>query len=421
MIYKLIIILFTAIVTGGICFAQESETTIADDWKPSILNQPRQQYPQVNSQGYARFRIMAPNAQRVSVNIGRTRLTKGEDGAWTGTTANPLDEGFHYYRVTVDGASFTDPGTLTFYGSSRLESGIEIPAHDQDFYTIKDVPQGNIRQDRFYSQSTNAWRRIFVYTPQDYDKNTSTRYPVLYLQHGGGEDETGWPVQGMTDIIMDNLIAEGKSKPFIIVMASSSVGGGGARGVQRGAILARGGVPGAAIAPGGTTRRGARGGTGARRGTSGRGGRSFNFDAFQTVLIDEMIPYIDANYRTLSDQPNRAMAGLSMGGMQTRTITLANLDKFSHIGIFSGGSISTEDVDNTPDFKQKVKLVFVGYGSRELGNRVGGGVGGDPKVNTEALKQAGINSAFYVSQNTAHEWLTWRRCLYQFAPFLFQN
>jgi enterochelin esterase-like enzyme len=134
-----------------------------------------------------------------------------------------------------------------------------------------------------------------------------------------------------------------------------------------------------------------------------------------------LIPYIDANYRTLTDQAHRAMAGLSMGGMATRQITLANLDMFSHIGIFSGGSISMDDVDNTPGFKDKVKLVFVGYGSRELGNRVGGGVGGDPKENTAALKQAGINSAFYVSENTAHEWLTWRRCLHQFAQLLFQE
>ncbi|MBN2589765.1 MAG: hypothetical protein JXA96_07875 [Sedimentisphaerales bacterium] len=428
--HKLIIIVLAAIISCGICFAQTDQPTIADDWKPSSLNQFGEQYPQVNSQGYARFRIVAPQAQNVSINIGGTQLTKGDDGAWTGTTARALDEGFHYYHLTIDGATVNDDGTLTFYGSSRLESGIEIPAHDQDFYTIKDVPHGHIRQDRFYSKSTSAWRRIFVYTPPEYDKNTSARYPVLYLQHGGGEDETGWPIQGLTDIIMDNLIAEGKAKPFIIVMASSSAGGGGARGgARQGGMPARGavrGIPGAAMAPAAGARAGSRGGmmgggAGARRGGGGRGGMSFNFDAFQTILIDEMIPYIDANYRTLANQPNRAMAGLSMGGMQTRTITLANLDKFSNIGIFSGGSISMDDVNNTPGFKDKVKLVFVGYGSRELGNRVGGGVGGDPKENAEALKQAGINSAFYVSENTAHEWLTWRRSLYQFAQLAFQD
>ena len=167
------------VIATGICLAQESQANIADDWKPSSLNQYGEQYPQINSQGYARFRINAPQAQNVSVNIGGTQLTKGEDGFWTGTTARPLDEGFHYYHLNIDGATVNDDGTLTFYGSSRLESGIEIPAHDQDFYTLKEVPHGHIRQDRFYSSSTGAWRRIFVYLPPDYDTNTSARYPVL--------------------------------------------------------------------------------------------------------------------------------------------------------------------------------------------------------------------------------------------------
>jgi enterochelin esterase family protein len=285
-----------------------------------------------------------------------------------------------------------------------LESGIEIPAHDQDFYALKDVPHGQIRQNRFYSKIGNGWRRIFVYTPPDYDKNTAARYPVLYLQHGGGEDETGWPIQGMTDLIMDNLIAEGKARPFIIVMASSGTGGGGRRG----------GPP---AATAGATNQAARGPAGGRGGLAG-----FNFTTgFGRVLTEELIPFIEANYRTRTDQPNRAMAGLSMGAMATRQITLAHLDKFSHIGLFSGGSISEEDVNTAANFKEKVKLVFVGYGSRELGNRVGGGVGGDPKANTEALKAAGINSVFYVSPNTAHEWLSWRRSLHQFAPLLFKN
>jgi enterochelin esterase-like enzyme len=410
--HMLVIIFIATVITCGTCLAQEPQSAPADDWKPSILNQAGQQYPQVNSEGYARFRIVAPQAQNVSINIGGTRLTKGEDGVWTGTTARPLDEGFHYYHLTIDSATVNDNGTLCFYGSSRLESGIEIPAYDQDFYTLKDIPHGQIRQDRFYSRIGNGWRRIFVYTPPDYDKNATARYPVLYLQHGGGEDETGWPVQGMTDIIMDNLIAEGKARPFIIVMASSSVGSGAPRGGGRG-MGARG-----STAPGAAARSGARN---ERRG--GRGGiASFDFNSgFGRVLTEELIPYIDANYRTLADQAHRSMAGLSMGGMATRQITLAHLDMFSHIGIFSGGSISMEDVNNTSGFREKVKLVFVGYGSRELGNRVGGGVGGDPKVNAEELKQAGINSVFYVSPNTAHEWLSWRRDLHEFAPLLFRD
>ncbi len=408
---------FVSVLSSQLCVAQTNEP--ASDWKASSWNQPGQQYPQVNSQGYARFRIVAPNAQSVTVNIGGVRLIKGEDGVWTGTTPQPMEEGFHYYHLSIDGAAVNDPGTLCFYGSSRLESAVEIPAHDQDFYALKDVPHGHILQDRYYSKVANGWRRIFVYTPPGYDKNPNTRYGVLYLQHGGGEDETGWPLQGKTDLIMDNLIAEGKAKPFLIVMESSGVGGGGPRGGARG-VGARG--PGAAPAGGTNQTRGAtEGGRGGRMG--GRGGVA-NMDftsGFGRLLIEDLIPYIDANYRTLADQPHRAMAGLSMGGMATRQITLANLDKFAYIGIFSGGSISTDDVDKAPGFKQKVKLVFVGYGSIELTNRVGGGVGGDPKVNTEAIKQAGINSVFYVSPNTRHEWLTWRRSLHEFAPLLFRD
>jgi len=382
--HTLIIILLTAVITGGICLAQTDQPTITEDFKPSTLNQPGREYPQVNSQRYARFRIEAPEAKSVRVSLGgRERggfsLDKGEDGVWTGITQKPLDEGFHYYHLTVDGGTFNDPGTLNFYGSTRWESGIEIPAHDQDFYALKDVPHGRVQQILFPSKSTNTSRRAFVYTPPDYDKDLTKRYPVLYLQHGWGEDETAWSNQGHANLIMDNLIAEGKIRLFLIVMTY-----GMTNEIRFGGL------------------------------------RNFKIDPFQTVLVDELIPYIDANFRTLSDQPNRAMAGLSMGGMETKSITLKNLDKFSHIGLFSGGTISLEDVNNTPGFKEKVKLVFVSYGSRELS----GGRdrrGGDPKANADALKQAGINSFFYVSPDTAHEFQSWRRSLHEFAQLLFKE
>jgi enterochelin esterase-like enzyme len=382
--HRLIIILLVVVITGGICLAQTDQPTIKEDFKPSTLNQPGQEYPQVNSQGYARFRITAPQAQNVRVSLGGLErggfsLDKGEDGVWTGVTQKPLDEGFHYYHLTVDGGTFNDPGTLNFYGSTRWESGIEIPAHDQDFYALKDIPHGRVQQILFPSKSTNTSRRAFVYTPPDYDKYLTRRYPVLYLQHGWGEDETAWSNQGHANLIMDNLIAEGKIRPFLIVMTY-----GMTNEIRFGGL------------------------------------RNFDIGPFQTVLVEELIPYIDANFRTLSDQPHRAMAGLSMGGMETKSIALKNLDKFSHIGLFSGGTISLDDVNDTPDFKEKVKLVFVSYGSRELG----GGrrrFGGDPKANADALKQAGINSFFYVSPDTAHEFLSWRRSLHQFAQLLFRE
>jgi enterochelin esterase family protein len=365
----------------------------ADDWKPATSNQPGRKYPQVNSEGRVRARVMAAQAQSVSLDIGGKKypLAKGDDGAWIGVS-NPQDEGFHYYQLVIDGAQVPDPGSLYYYGASRWGSGVEVPARDEDFYALKNVSHGELRQALYYSTNVSAVLRCFVYTPPDYNTNLAKRYPVLYLQHGGGEDETGWGSQGHADLIMDNLIARGKAVPFIIVMAGSYVPGanpfGGAAATNStGPVLSRSIV--------------------------GPGGRSFNFDAFAQVLLEDLIPYVDGHYRTLADQPHRAMAGLSMGGMQTHSIALANLDKFSHIGIFSGGSIATNEIADLDAFKQQVKLVFISYGGRENG--------GAGRASVEALKQAGINSVFYESPNTAHEWQSWRRSLYQFAPLLFRD
>ncbi len=363
-----------------------------EDFKPSALNQKGKEFPAVNSERRIRARVVAPDAHSVALDIGAVKypLTKGEDGAWVGASI-PQDEGFHYYQIVVDGAQVPDPNSLYFYGASRWGSGVEVPAKDQDFYAVKNVPHGQLRETPFYSKRSDAVLRCFVYTPPDYEKNPAKRYPVLYLQHGGGEDETGWGSQGKTGLIMDNLIAAGKTKPFIIVMASSY-------------------VPGAQMGPPRTPAPAAQPGAAPR--PAGAGGMPrFNFSAFERVLLDELIPFIDGNYRTQADQPHRAMAGLSMGGMQTKQITLANLDKFSHIGIFSGGSIATSDITDMDSFKKSVKLVFVSYGSRERG--------ATGKANVEALQQAGVKSVFYESPETAHEWLSWRRSLYQFAPLLF--
>jgi enterochelin esterase-like enzyme len=380
--YIVSLIFFVALF-GSFCLAQTDQPTIKEDFVPSSLNQPGQQYPMVNSQGYVRLRIVAPLAESVSVSLGGrggTRLTKAADTTWVGTTAKPEDRGFHYYHLTIDGGVFNDPGTLNFYGSTRWESGVEVPAPDQDFYALKDVPHGRVQQILFPSKSTNTSRRAFVYTPPDYDKDQTKRYPVLYLQHGWGEDETAWSNQGHANLIMDNLIAEGKCKPFLIVMTY-----GMTNEIKFGGL------------------------------------RNFDIKPFQTVLVDELIPYIDGNFRTLSDQLHRAMAGLSMGGMETKMITMANLDKFSWIGLLSGGTFSLDDVNKTPGFKEKVKLVFVSFGSRELEGNRPRFFGGDPKANAEALKQAGINSVFYVSPETAHEFLTWRRSLRELAPLLFND
>jgi enterochelin esterase-like enzyme len=389
------------ILSGHLCLAQ-SEQPIVEDFKPSTLNQPGQQYPQVNSQRRVRYRIVAPEAQ--SVSAGRTKLTKAEGDVWSGTS-QPMDEGFHYYHLTVDGGTFNDPGTLNFYGSTRWESGVEIPAHDQDFYALKDVPHGRVQQVLFPSKLTNTViaRPAWVYTPPDYDKDTTKRYPVLYLQHGWGENEYAWWNQGRANLIMDNLIAEGKTTPFIIVMTYGLTNEGPGPGARRGAGGTNTNATVTAIStnnPGRGPRDGANPFTGAAA-------------VFEKVLVGELIPHIDANFRTLTDQPNRGMAGLSMGGMETKFITLKNLDKFSHIGLFSGGVISTNDANNTTGFREKVKVVFVSCGSRENPGNI--------RANHEALNSIGVKNTAYVSPDTAHEFQTWRRSLYQFAPLLFRD
>jgi enterochelin esterase-like enzyme len=385
-------ILLIVLSVCGICFSQTDQAAAVEDFKSASTNQPGREYPQVNSESCVRARISAPEAQQVQLDISAVKydLVKDADGVWTGDSA-PQDEGFHYYQLWIDGAAVPDPSSLYFYGASRWGSGIEIPAKDENFYALKNVPHGQIRELFYFSKSNSNMRRCFVYTPPDYDKNTTKRYPVLYLQHGGGEDETGWSNQGKAGLIMDNLIAEGRTNPFIIVM-------------DNGAWSWPENVP--------------RPKPGER--PSGPWPPAGWADGFMKTLLEDIIPMIDADYRTLADQDHRAMAGLSMGGMQTRVITLAHPDVFSYVGLFSGGSISMEDVNNAPGFKENVKLVFISYGSRELENRRAG-FGGDPRVNTDAIKEAGINTHLYVSPLTAHEWQSWRRALYEFAPLLFQN
>ena len=342
---------------------------VKEDFKPCATNLARQDYPQVNSQGYVRFRIELPEAKSVVSTIGGgggTPLHQCYDGSWVGQTAKPEDEGFHYYHLTVDGGLVTDPGTHIYAGGARYESGIEVPAHDQDFYAIKNIPHGNMSEVLFWSESTKQMRRAFVYTPPTYGKDKK-KYPVLYLQHGWGEDETSWSRQGCAGIIMDNLLAEGKCVPFIVVMTY------------------------------GMTNEVRFGGLG-----------DFTAKDFETVLVDELVPFIDSNFRTIAKKESRAMAGLSMGGMETKTITLRRPEVFGYYGLFSGGTYAPEDIKD----KNQVKLIFESCGSKENPDGINSSV--------SALKAAGYNAVGYVSNGTAHEFLTWRRSLYQMAQLLFK-
>ena len=353
---------------------------VKEDFEPSASNQPGKIYPMVNSERIVRAQLKAPDAVTVKLDIGGVKypMKRDADGVWTGDSA-PQDEGFHYYQFEVDDASVPDPGSLYYYGAGRWGSGIEVPAHDQDFYALKNVPHGDIREVNYWSETESKMCHCFVYTPPGYDSSKKKRYPVLYLQHGSGENEHGWSEQGKTGLIMDNLIAEGKAEEFIIVMDN---------------------------------------GTWTRPQGMQRGGRPSNWaDGFMNRLVKDIIPMIDARYRTKADRKYRAMAGLSMGGMQTKAITMKNPDVFSALGMFSGGVITAEEAAQTKGFKEAYDLIFISYGSHELKNPRWGQ---NQQAVTEELRASGMNAHFYVSPETAHEWQSWRRSLYQFAQLLFK-
>ena len=406
---KLLTIFGAALMLTNVGFAQ-----VKEDFVPSELNQPGQEYPMVNSQGYARFRIQAPDAQSVVVSLGLggqggTVLQKGEDGYWWGTTAGPMDEGFHYYHLTIDGGVFNDPGTENFYGSTRQESGIEIPAHDKDFYAERDVPHGFVQQVLFWSKSTDKLKKAYVYTPPTYGMDNK-KYPVLYLQHGWGENEYAWWNQGHANLIMDNLIADGKIEPFIIVMTYGMTNEGFRPGAMPAGPRPAAGAPAPGQRPAAAPGQRPQGAPAGQRpqGQRPAGGMGMMMNnGFETVLCDELIPYIDSHFRTIADKEHRAMAGLSMGGMETHTITLARPEVFGYYGLLSGGTYTPQEIAGSG-----VKFVFMGCGSKE-----------NPDGVTKAgndLKAAGYNAMSYVSEGTAHEFLTWRRCLYQMAQKLFK-
>jgi enterochelin esterase-like enzyme len=384
---RILLIAFVATLSQGICFAQTNPTKPLEDFKPSSVNQQGKQFPQVNSERRVRASISAPEALKVKLDIGGVKydMIKDEKGVWTGESA-PQDEGFHYYQLNIDGASVPDPGTKYFYGAGRWGSGIEIPAVDQEFYALKDVPHGLVSENTYFSKITNSFRRCFVYTPAGYEKDAKTRYPVLYLQHGSFEDETGWSSQGKAGLILNNLIASGKAVPMIIVMDNGY------------AYKPQSGEPNARPA-----------------------------SAFEEVMINEIIPMIDAKFRTVADREHRAIAGLSMGANQTMRIIMNNLDKFASYGGFSGTSNypSSDEIDpatfldgkfkDGAAFNKQIKVFWLGLGTKEP-NPFPGSVGAFRKM----MDKQGIKYVYYESPNTAHEWLTWRRDLYQYAQLLFK-
>ena len=383
--FKTIAVVFVALFVYTSSNAQTNKPL--EDFKPSSVNQQGKQFPQVNSERCVRASISAPEAHKVQLDIGGEKydMVKDDKGVWTGESA-PQDEGFHYYQLNIDGASVPDPGTKYFYGAGRWGSGIEIPASDQEFYALKDVPHGLVSENTYFSKITNSFRRCFVYTPAGYEKDAKTRYPVLYLQHGSFEDETGWASQGKANLILDNLIAAGKAVPMIVVMDNGY------------AFKPQSGEP------------------------NGRPAL-----VFEEVMINEIIPMIDAKFRTITDREHRAIAGLSMGANQTMRIIMNNLDKFASYGGFSGTSNypSSDEIDPATfldgKFKdgealnKRLKVFWLGLGTKEP-KPFPGSVGAFRRM----LEKQGIKYVYYQSPETAHEWLTWRRDLNEFAQRLFK-
>jgi enterochelin esterase-like enzyme len=388
------------LLLASLCSAQES-----GDFKPASTNVWGAQYPRVDSTGRVEVRIKAPDATKVRLNFWsgpKVDMVKQPDGFWTLTTP-PLAPGLHYYTLILDGAEVTDLGSHAFFGGGKYASAVEVPEPGVDYYAIKAVPHGQVREVWYDSKVTGTWRHALVYLPPDYDAQTKTRYPVLYLQHGGGEDETGWIRQGRANFILDNLIAAGSCKPMIVVMTY-----GYARR--------------AGYVPPDLT------------------GKPFGSPemmkamqemaaAFEADVTEALIPFVDSTYRTIADRDHRAMAGLSMGGMQTFQITLNHLDLFSHIGGFSGAAGLLARGDQPPDIKtlyngvfadpeafaKKVHLLWLGVGTEEP-ERMREGI---RKLHA-SLTEAKIQHVYYESPGTDHEWQTWRRDLKDFAPRLFR-
>jgi enterochelin esterase-like enzyme len=381
------------------CWAQES-----GNFQPSTTNVWAAEYPRVDGAGRVQIRVKAPDATKVRLNFWsgpKLDMEKQQDGFWTVTTA-PLVPGFHYYTLIIDGAEVSDPNTHSFFGGGKPASGVEVPEPGSTYYSPQDVPQGQVREVWYSSKITGSWRHALVYLPPNYDAQTKERYPVLYLQHGAGEDETGWVRQGNANFILDNLIAAKSCKPMIVVMAYGYAHRAGEASVD---LFAKGfGSPEMLKA------------------------MQDMAAAFEDDVTQSLIPYIDSTFRTLSDRDHRAMAGLSMGGMQTYQITLDHLDLFSYIGGFSGAGgmlvLGNRKLDPKTDyngvfadpaaFAKKVHLLWLGVGTNEP-ERMRAGL---QKLHTSLL-EANIQHVYYESPGTDHEWQTWRRDLKDFVLRLF--
>jgi enterochelin esterase-like enzyme len=378
--YFISTIILTLLLGFEVCIARDDKAAIKEDFKPSSVNQLGKLYPQVNSEGRVRVSISAPEANLVQLDIGGVKydLTKDEKGVWTGESALQ-DEGFHYYQLNIDGASVPDPGTKYFYGAGRWGSGIEIPAVDQDFYAIKDVSHGSVSERIYFSEITSAWRRCFVYTPPGYDPDIS--YPVLYLLGGSGELPSNWIYDGRVNLIMDNLLAEDKAEPMLIVIPNNQV-------IHR----------------------------------NHPKHVELTFDIFEEELRKHVIPLVESNYTVQMNLKGRALSGLSKGGRHTMFIGFRSLDLFASFGVLSAGDVNAEtsvsNFLNDPEVNNKLEYLFAGQETMEAE----GFMGKRCIALHEALTNHNIKHEYYVGGHGGHDWATWRHLLYySFLPNLWRT
>jgi len=348
---------------------------------PAPTNVRGSRYPQILADGRAIFRVKAPEAQKVQLDLHKKYdMVKNADGIWEVVT-DSLTEGFHYYSIIIDGVAVCDPSSEAFYGMGRMASGIEVPFKGDDYYAVKDVPHGDIRIKRYFSKITGGWRSFYLYTPPGYDQNVSEKYPVLYILHGGGEDQRGWAQQGKTDLILDNLIAEKKAVPMIVVMVD-------------------GNMPMQAF---------------------GEDGLRF----FEIELKESVIPFVESNYRVKADAAYRALAGLSMGGLQTLYAGIHNTDRFAYLGVFSSGWIIQMQKDladkqyefianNKEKIKTNLKLLWLGMGGKE------DIAWQNCQVMLKKFDELGLKYT-YSEYPGGHTWPVWRNNLYNFAQLIFKK
>ncbi|MDD2304482.1 MAG: alpha/beta hydrolase-fold protein [Prolixibacteraceae bacterium] len=379
---KYLLVIFMILFQSSIiCLGQDKDNSV-----PATTNVTGAEYPRILTDLRVIFKVNAPDAKKVQIDLGKLYdMMKDDHGVWTVTT-NPQVPGFHYYSLVIDGLKVADPASQSFYGMGRMASAIEIPEKGADFYVVKDVSHGAISSKYYFSKVTNGWRRLFVYTPPGYDVNTKEKYPVVYIQHGGGEDERGWAEQGKTDVILDNLIAEGKAKPMIVVISNGNVS------------TERGGYSSAGMA------------------------------AFKEEMTKNIVPFIDKNYRTIAEVKNRALCGLSMGGGQSFYTGLESLDCFASLGVFSSGIFgginnpSGKEFDaekeipgllsNSQTFNEKLKLFYISVGEQ------------DPRFEftkkaVNKFRESGLKVEFN-SFAGDHEWQVWRKSLHNFASTVFK-